>query len=107
MADDVNMGDVYYDEKLQSLVVKQVGPWIISIAHMTYNDRILLTHESEYPMLWVSGFCYDRGLEAFAAACVWNPFVQPRPIGYKKIAAEDLARWDRYNAEWRESRGQT
>lgn len=82
----------YWDNNIESLVYAHHGPhseWIVSVTPMAYNDRILLTHRDRYPRLWVAGFCYDKGPAAGLAAATWDPTTQPRPAGYKKIAADE------------------
>jgi hypothetical protein len=92
-----------WDENIESHIVKRVGPWIVSVTPMIFNSRILLTHVSQYPLTWTSGFCYDKGPSAALAAMAWDPLTEPRPVGFKKVAAEDLHIWRAANSEWNES----
>lgn len=77
-----------WDPYIQATVVRIDGPWIISVSRMIYNDRVVLTHESEYPYTARAGYCYDQGGVALHAATLWNPLKELRPKGYKKIAYE-------------------
>ena len=88
-----------WDEHIESMVVKVVGPWIVSVTPMAFNDRVLLTHIAQYPTSWTSGFCYDKGAAAALAATVWEPTRDPRPVGFKKVAAENLVFWEQANAD--------
>lgn len=90
----------YWDERLQSDVVRTDGPWIVSVTPMIYNDRIYLTHVSEYPNCAVAGYCYDKGGGAYLAAAIWDPLTEDRPVGFKKIAFEDLAVKNDYNEKF-------
>jgi hypothetical protein len=95
--------DAYYDDRLGSVVVRKDGPWIVSVTPMLFNDRVLLTHEGNYPHFWTSGYCYDKDGSAPLAAAMWNPLVDERPKGYKKIAGEDRVFLQAVNREYRES----
>jgi hypothetical protein len=79
----------YYDEKMMSWVVRKDGPWIVSVTPMLYNDRVMLTHERDYPHFATAGYCYDKGSAALLAAAIWNPLEEHRPKGPKKVAFED------------------
>jgi len=81
-----------FDEKIQSFIIRHDGPWTVSVTPMIYNDRVILTHEDQYPDCYTAGYCYDKGGAAFLAAMVWNPITDHRPVGYKKIACEDNTR---------------
>lgn len=79
----------YWDEQLLTMVYHKDGPWIVSVTPMIYNDRVLLTHESEVERgTCTSGYCYDKGPAAGLAAQLWFPTKQLRPKGFKKIAFE-------------------
>lgn len=91
-----------WDSRLQSWVVKRAGPWIVSVTPMIYNDRVLLTHVDQYPHYWTAGYCYDKGGAALLAAIAWDPLVEDRPAGFKKVAAEDDVFRGMANQEWRE-----
>lgn len=78
----------YWDERIESLVYAHHGPWLVSVTPMMFNDRVLLTSRTGYPRQWTAGFCYDKGPAAGLAAMAWNPETQPRPVGYKKVAAD-------------------
>lgn len=76
----------YFDEKIQSLVVKQNDEWIVSVTPMIFNDRVLLTHKQrDYPYGCTAGWCYDKGT-AVIAALVWDVDNEHEPAGYKKKA---------------------
>lgn len=77
-----------WDPELSAYLVKRDGPWLVHVAPLIFNDRVLLTHVDEYPHTWTAGYCYDKGPAAALAAAVWEPTRQARPAGYKKIAAE-------------------
>lgn len=82
------------DEQVGGSNVKIVGPWLVSVVPMIYNDRVVLTHLCQYPMgLSVGGWCYDKGIAAPIAAGLWDPTKDPRPEGYKKEAFFDEQTW--------------
>lgn len=78
----------YFDERIESVVYGHYGSWLVSVSSMLVNDRVLLTRRDQYPTQWVAGFCYDKGPAAGLAAMVWDPEVDPYPIGFKRIAAD-------------------
>jgi hypothetical protein len=80
--------DLRVDETTQTVIVKETAEWIVSVAPMIFNDRVLLTHQSEYPDFWTAGWCYDKGGAAFLAAIAWDPDAEPAPVGFKKLAAD-------------------
>ncbi len=84
----MKMPEKGWDEKTQSVVVKVTEHWIVSVAPMIFNDRVLLTSREEYPWTWTAGWCYDKGGAAGLAAAVWDPETEREPIGYKKVAAD-------------------
>lgn len=85
--DDPVLGE--WDDQLKSYVVRRTGEWIVSVTPMIFNDRILLTHVSDYPYKWTAGWCYDKGGAAFFAAHVYDPDTMQEPVGYKKLAADE------------------
>lgn len=76
----------YFDQETLTLVVNHHGDWMVSVAPMIFNDRVMLTHRDAYPTFVTAGFCYDKGGAAPLAAAAWNPLQDFRPVGYKKIA---------------------
>jgi hypothetical protein len=80
------IAEPYFDEALQSLVVQENDDWIVSVTPMIVNDRVYLTHRSEYPYSATAGFCYDKGGAAVLAAAVWDFENEPAPPGHKKVA---------------------
>lgn len=79
----------YWDKNLKTMVYRKDGPWLVSVTPMLFNDRVLLTHESEVERgTCTSGYCYDKGPASGMAAMQWNPLEEPRPVGFKKIAFE-------------------
>jgi hypothetical protein len=83
------MTEPYWDQKIQSMIVKETDEWIVSITPMIFNDRVLLTHkERDYPYGWTAGWCYDKGGAAMLAAMAWDPGVEREPLGYKKVAGD-------------------
>lgn len=90
-----------WDEPMKSYVIHRTGPWIVSVSPMLFNSRVLLTHVAEYPLSWTAGFCYDKGPAAPLAAAAWDPLATPRPVGFKKVAGEDLQHWATANRDWR------
>lgn len=79
----------YWDDQIESLVYKHVGPWMVSVTPQIFNDRVLLTHREQYPRRWTAGFCYDKGPAAGLAAMAWNPDEERNPAGFKRIAADE------------------
>lgn len=73
-----------FDEKIQSLIIKETDEWIISVTPMIYNDRLLLTMREDYPWGYTAGWCYDKGGAAILAAVAWDPDTQHEPVGHKK-----------------------
>jgi hypothetical protein len=90
------------DKEIGGYVVRIDGPWIVAVVPMLFNDRIVLTHIEQYPLFVTAGYCYDKGVGAGVAAQVWNPLTDPRPVGWKKVAYEDTAYYERRNQEWAE-----
>lgn len=82
----------YFDGNTASTVVGHYGDWMVSVAPMLFNDRVLLTHRNGYPIFVSAGYCYDKGGSAALAALAWNPLQDDRPVGYKKVAFEDSER---------------
>jgi hypothetical protein len=76
----------YFDLEIMSTVIRHDGDWMVSVTAMIFNDRVMLTHRSEYPNMATAGFCYDKGGAAALAATVWNPEEGAAPVGYKKCA---------------------
>ncbi|MFS0885269.1 hypothetical protein [Aeromicrobium sp. 179-A 4D2 NHS] len=81
-----NVGE--YDPNIEAMVVRRSSDWIVSVAPMLFNNRILLSRTDEYPLHWVAGWCYDKGPAAPLAAIAWNPDTDREPAGYKKVAAD-------------------
>jgi hypothetical protein len=77
-----------YDNRICAFNVRISGPWLVSVASMVFNDRILLSNLSEYPRTWTAGWCYDKGGSALHAAMLWDPDVEREPAGFKKVAAD-------------------
>lgn len=77
-----------WDAQLKSYIVRRTEEWVVSVTPMIFNDRIVLTHVSEYPYAWTAGWCYDKGGAAFLAAHVYDPDTMQEPVGYKKLAAD-------------------
>ncbi len=76
-----------WDPKIESMVVQEIGEWIVSVTPMIFNDRILLTHkERDYPYGCTAGWCYDKGGAAVLAALAWNLETEHEPAGFKKMA---------------------
>lgn len=76
----------YFDEAMGSLVIQKTDEWIVSVTPMMFNDRVILTHKSEYPDFNTAGWCYDKGIAAICAAAVWDIESEREPAGYKKCA---------------------
>lgn len=55
---------------------------------MIYNDRVVLMKPDEMRRGYTAGFCYDKGGAALMAALVWDPEIDERPAGWKKIACD-------------------
>lgn len=83
MSDMIEPG---YDLETDSVVIKVTEHWVVSVARMMFNDRILLTHRTDWPIEVTAGWCYDRGLPATAAAAVFDPENERAPVGFKKLA---------------------
>lgn len=79
----------YFDEETLTKVVGHYGDWMVSVSPMIFNDRVVLTHRSGYPLFVAAGFCYDKGGAATLAAYMWNPEETARPLGYKKVAYDE------------------
>lgn len=77
-----------WDERIGAWVVKRTENWIVAVAPMIFNDRILLTHVDEYPRTWTAAWCYDKGGAAFIAAHVFDPDTSNEPAGFKKLAGD-------------------
>lgn len=77
-----------WNDVAQTMVIKVVGEWIVSVTPMIFNDRVLLTHVDEWPLMWTAGWCYDKGGAAHLAAEVWDVEHEREPVGYKKLAAD-------------------
>lgn len=78
---------LYFDEKIESLVVKQNDEWIVSVSPMLFGDRILLTNKQlDYPYGCTAGWCYDKGGAAVLAALAWDIETEHEPAGFKKKA---------------------
>lgn len=55
----------------------------VDIAPMLFNHRVVMTPKN-LPMTHDGGWCYPTKLAALAAVAVWNPDVEPEPVGYIK-----------------------
>lgn len=77
-----------WDDATQSLIVKESDEWIVSVVPMIFNDRILFSWRTEYPVCWSAAWCYDKGGVAALAAAAWDPDTEHSPSGYKKVAAD-------------------
>ena len=85
----------HWDDHLQSMVIKETENWIVSVTPMLFNDRVLLTQQSEYSSKYpgyTSGWCYDKGGAAVLAARVFDPDTEHEPVGYKKAAFDGRKR---------------
>lgn len=80
--------DIHFDEKIQSLVVKETEKWIVSVTPMIFNDRVILTGRDQYPHTYTAGYCYDQGGAAILAAMAWDPETEHDPVGFKKKACD-------------------
>lgn len=80
----------YYDTATASMVLKHTadGQWMVSVAPMIFNDRVLLTHRGQWPMQWTAGWCFPKGGAAPLAAMAWDPDRDREPVGYIKVAAD-------------------
>lgn len=81
------LGEPRWDDAMQSLIVKESDEWIVSVTPMIFNDRVLFSLRSDYPLGWTAGWCYDKGGAAVLAAAAWDPDTQHEPVGHKKVAA--------------------
>lgn len=80
--------DGAWDERLLAYVVRVTDEWIVSVHSMIVNDRVCLTSVDDYPLSWTAAWCYDKGGAAHLAAVLWDPDVDPEPVGYKKVAGD-------------------
>lgn len=79
---------VYWDDGICAHVVKETDEWIVAVAPMIFNDRVLFMTRREYPVSWSAGWCYDQGGAAIFAALAWDPDTEHSPVGYKKVAGD-------------------
>lgn len=73
-----------------TITVKTAGRWLVEIAPMMFNFRLVLTPTAN-PDCYDHGWCFfGRGPDAFArawlAALVFDPTVELEPAGYDKAA---------------------
>lgn len=65
----------YFDPEIASVVIGHAGTegeFMVSVSPMLFNDRVLVTHRSQYPLTVAAGFCYPReGGAASVAAALW------------------------------------
>lgn len=74
-------------EEFGGWLVKDTEHWRVLVMPMIYNDRVVIKrHDDAYG--YTAGWCYDKGLPAFAAAMVWDPETEVRPVGFKKEACD-------------------
>lgn len=85
----ISMLDEPTTDEYGVLTIGHWGGYIVQIAPMIFNDRLVLTPQS-CPALYDHGWCYDKGGAAYLAALVWNPETQGEPLGYKKRATPGL-----------------
>lgn len=80
------------DPQTHTMVYGHCGDFRVEVVPMIFNDRILITHRSEYPDFVIAGFCYAKGGAAGLAAAHWveNWEEMETPVGFKKIAVNDL-----------------
>lgn len=85
---EILVAEPYWDDRMQSLIVKESDEWIVSVTPMIFNDRVLFSMKADYPWGWTAGWCYDKGGGAVLAAVAWDPDTQHSPVGFKKIAGD-------------------
>ena len=78
----------FYDEVIideyATVTVGEFEDYLIQIAPMAFNDRLVMTPKHLNGMTYDYGWCYDKGGAALLAALVWKPDVEAEPAGYKK-----------------------
>lgn len=62
-----------------------VGDEVVFIREMIFNNRITIGDVDD-EMGYSHGWCYDKGIAAYAALAVWDPETQDEPPDYKKRA---------------------
>lgn len=75
-----------WNDELKATIIKVTENWIVGVAPMIFNDRIILMEPDSWQISITAGFCYDKGAAAVMAALLWDPETQRYPEGYKKIA---------------------
>lgn len=86
-----DVGGARWDQQLRAFVVTETEEWVVSVTPMIFNNRICLTHRSQYPFAYQAGWCYPKGPAAFLAALAWNPDTFEaggEPAGFIKRAGE-------------------
>lgn len=83
------------DPSTLTTVLGYRGDLRVEVAPMIYNDRLMVTHRTGYPLSAVAGFCYDKGPAAALAGLHWLEHWDEMevPEGFKKEAFNDLAHY--------------
>ena len=66
-----------------AVTVAHWGGYLVQIVPMLFNDRLVLTPESD-PYIYDYGWCYPKGGAAHLAAQAWDPGTEGEPVGYIK-----------------------
>lgn len=64
--------------------VGHYGGWVVLIAAMGFNDRVILAEPDGTPHY---GWCFPKGGAAHLAALVWDPNADGEPLGHIKAVA--------------------
>ncbi len=87
----MKLWDQFIPDGYGTIRIGQYGGWWVEICPMLYNDRLVLTPESN-PLVYDYGWCYDKGPQALIAAHCWDPHTHGEPPGFKKRVG-DHKRW--------------
>lgn len=77
----------YWNDERKCFTVAELRDYWIDVVPMIFNHRVVLTPKAN-PEGYEVGWCYPDALAAFAALLVWDPYVQPEPLGYIKRVGE-------------------
>lgn len=75
-----------YDEQRWTVTIGRLRGWLVQVAPMFYNDRLLLSPEKDFTGCYDHAWCYPKGGPAVFACALWQAHRDPQPAGFIKRA---------------------
>lgn len=82
---DLTEDPIVWDDVSDAWLIGETDTHLVHVVPMLYNHRVVLTPKRQR-LIYVGGWCYPDLLSATAAARVWDPDTEERPVGFIKEA---------------------